>query len=978
MENLIDQETKLSYKFRRLLDEYDLEIMFDVLEYEAAIPEFKEAIENFEDVHLQLKRGLGEDYLGQYPDYFERLKPMTQWVVNAKRNLRALKRDIERGKKESEEEDRKREVRLVEMESAQRDKELEFQVRRDRDKFRSQVKHLKVRIESDLTRIENHGSQFLEELNRDVGNVTLLLQDFSTLFADVEASFGADFENEFSDYYENEMGRLNRALNWLRDACHKARLRDNQAKEAEEKLRQLEIRRSEARVNADKITIFNGIHATLKEKMIVFEQKCSDDFTGDDSFILKMYKEMNTLDTDFKDILDSLTDLVKAIPPDYALADEILDEVRGEKDRLKKFYDSYKVTLVSEVKERDLTETKIQSMATLGLKLGKFSGYGSSMDYYTFRSDFEKLIVPRVQSKLLPDFIKLHHLEGQALSVVKEIDNLEGIWDRLRLSFGNVNLLLANKLKTVEDSEPLHKIKGDERLVKALSKLKNLMTQLGVLAEKHGIEPSLYHSSNLARIYLLIGKKRQSDILKKVLDRDFSEKETWNEIVTYLDKELRLKEHMLLVTPCQNTQSEGAQRRRADDSYHVDTSNEARKCVICDKIDHEPTVTSRGNKVINYFSCEKFANMTAKKRFDILKSKHLCFQCLTPGFKSGHQGDCFDKFKCPHESHNTHNRGLHVLICNQHKENRENIELLEEYKAKYITFSGSPHQEFSRNIRVHHVESHAAEATDEAKEMAMYLLQPIQIEGEMFNLFYDNGCSDALCTKNAVDRLLRLGKANLFKKGPFPLVGVNEKKSMSEHGKYKVTLPLHDCKPAEIIGLCLDKITSTFPIYPLPEVEKDIRAAYKESGRNPKRLPKLATEVGGETHIMIGTLYNKYFPKELFRLPNGLSIYRSFFKNPDGSRGIVSGPHRIVSEVHKAFGSNFVMTRSYLTAAAKSYFEGYRMDIDVSFLHPKQENIWVQMTRYLLIPMTFRWNTAAHIVCTFLIVCRQGNDHLRI
>ena len=125
--------------------------------------------------------------------------------------------------------------------------------------------------------------------------------------------------------------------------------------------------------------------------------------------------------------------------------------------------------------------------------------------------------------------------------------------------------------------------------------------------------------------------------------------------------------------------------------------------------------------------------MTAKKRFDVLKSKHLCFQCLTPGFKSGHQGDCFDKFKCPHESHDRQNHGLHVLISNPHKENRENIELLEEYKAKYITFSGSHHEEFSRNIRVHHVESHTGKTTDnEAKEMAMYLPQPIRIEGEMF------------------------------------------------------------------------------------------------------------------------------------------------------------------------------------------------------------------------------------------------------
>ena len=79
-------------------------------------------------------------------------------------------------------------------------------------------------------------------------------------------------------------------------------------------------------------------------------------------------------------------------------------------------------------------------------------------------------------------------------------------------------------------------------------------------------------------------------------------------------------------------------------------------------------------------------------------------------------------------------------------------------------------------------------------------------------------------------------------------------------------------------GLCLDKITSTFPTYSLSEVEKDIHKAYKEAGRNPKKLPKLAESVGGDTHIMIGSLYKKHYPKELFRLVNGLSIYKSFFE----------------------------------------------------------------------------------------------------
>ena len=135
MDDLIDQETKLSYKFKRLLDENDLELMFDVPEYEAAISEFKVAIEKFEDVHVQLKRGLGEGaYLEKYPKFFERLKPLTDWVVNAKRDLRSRKRDIEKDKKDREETERQKELSMMEMEGKQRENELEFQVKRERDK----------------------------------------------------------------------------------------------------------------------------------------------------------------------------------------------------------------------------------------------------------------------------------------------------------------------------------------------------------------------------------------------------------------------------------------------------------------------------------------------------------------------------------------------------------------------------------------------------------------------------------------------------------------------------------------------------------------------------------------------------------------------------------------------------------------------------------------------------------------------------
>ena len=115
--------------------------------------------------------------------------------------------------------------------------------------------------------------------------------------------------------------------------------------------------------------------------------------------------------------------------------------------------------------------------------------------------------------------------------------------------------------------------------------------------------------------------------------------------------------------------------------------------------------------LINYFACGKFVNLSPKDRFDELKSKNFCFQCLAPGLKAKHGGNCFDKFKCPNENHRRYKSGLHVLICDQHKSNKVNLDLLELYKAKCITGfgnAGNPYPDFSKNIGISfHVAAHS-------------------------------------------------------------------------------------------------------------------------------------------------------------------------------------------------------------------------------------------------------------------------------
>lgn len=55
------------------------------------------------------------------------------------------------------------------------------------------------------------------------------------------------------------------------------------------------------------------------------------------------------------------------------------------------------------------------------------------------------------------------------------------------------------------------------------------------------------------------------------------------------------------------------------------------KCFICGETDHISTKGPNGMRLIQYFSCKKFAEMTPYERFSELRRKGFCIQCLFPG-----------------------------------------------------------------------------------------------------------------------------------------------------------------------------------------------------------------------------------------------------------------------------------------------------------------------------------------------------------
>ena len=59
------------------------------------------------------------------------------------------------------------------------------------------------------------------------------------------------------------------------------------------------------------------------------------------------------------------------------------------------------------------------------------------------------------------------------------------------------------------------------------------------------------------------------------------------------------------------------------------------------------------------------------------------FNCFN--FRYDERHICFDEFACPDEYHGRFPKSLHVLVCETHKTNEENLELLDLCRKEFVS-----------------------------------------------------------------------------------------------------------------------------------------------------------------------------------------------------------------------------------------------------------------------------------------------------
>ena len=156
------------------------------------------------------------------------------------------------------------------------------------------------------------------------------------------------------------------------------------------------------------------------------------------------------------------------------------------------------------------------------------------------------------------------------------------------------------------------------------------MSELKMLAESHNIQSSLFHTSNLAKVFALLGKKRQLDFTKESLDSDdeLSDEEKWSNIIKFLEKEMKVREQISLLEKANGSyfSAEPVDNTGDDENNSYNNFLPVPVCVLCGKSEnHVLTITNKGKSVINYFSCELFATSTCSERLKLLREKNLCF-----------------------------------------------------------------------------------------------------------------------------------------------------------------------------------------------------------------------------------------------------------------------------------------------------------------------------------------------------------------
>ena len=225
-----------------------------------------------------------------------------------------------------------------------------------------------------------------------------------------------------------------------------------------------------------------------------------------------------------------------------------------EQEKFEKQHQKYVNQLKHEANTREVEKYKVFQQSQLNIKFEKFQGCNSSLDIYTFKSEFEKLHLNSTPRKLLPDLLKNNFLTNRAYALVQCVEDIDQIWTRLIAAYGDTRHMLNSKLHSINKLEAMWKLKQPEKVTNALVKVVNLMKDLMKLSEEHNIEEKLYHGEGLQQIYKQLGDGRVTRWLLTICNEQLEYKKVLEKLILFLEKEVKIQQQRILISSRSTTE----------------------------------------------------------------------------------------------------------------------------------------------------------------------------------------------------------------------------------------------------------------------------------------------------------------------------------------------------------------------------------------------------------------------------------------
>ena len=832
-----------------------LDDISDEDELDGYISELSKLGKEYRDVHTELSSGLGNEYKTQFPDELNQRRNVNQSIQDAKKKLRQRKKDNAKPKLSEKENDLLSEKQFLLQQVTEFSEKITQNLPHEMDDLR----HLICFSESQLADLQRLRFKILNSLK----DSTLHQTEISDTEVKVKENI-ARLKDKQSDLKKKLADERQESL---KDEIAKEKM-DHEAVLEEQSLK------------------FDHLFKEIEIRCDAFEYKVDVKSipTLTNHQLMDAEKRLFDIDKDFSEILDKITYF--AGKSSSEISKEKVLKIEVKRDSMTTSKKEYFKSVKDEIRERDISEEKLKNALSLNFELPKFSGYDSQLDIFSFKKEFRKLVEPYISKIHWADSLKWKYLTGQALTLVESLTDVEKIWKKLEETFGDVQLLLQNKLISLGKCENLSEIKSDEKRITSISSILNGMSELSTLAKTHKIENELFFGGGVEQVLSLMGNERKRKFIRKS-DHKLKGPQAWIKIQEMLQKELveceklalyEKSEMLLKAKECKTSHFNDDFEGQITTTAHSANIVNGVPCHLCEKTDHVLTV--RGdNTFVQYFACKSFVEKNCEERLKLLEEKNFCVRCLRPGWKKGHGGICYRGYLCPDTSHDASNK-VHILLCKEHCGNENNKNLLKKYRTEIMESLVPNMESFSREIKICNfsdsgdssVYSSESSGSNDEKRFpegrGIFKLQTIKIGGHSFNLFFDDGCGEMVIKKEAAEILKSLGLAKLIDPGPRILVGAGGVKTLVEHGEWEIRLPLTvPTKDGEthavLSGLCLDKVTTEFPHFQMNDAMKDVKIEWDKINKDTP-LPKVPKSVGGDTDIMVGVQFLKYFPKKTF------------------------------------------------------------------------------------------------------------------